>query len=60
MVGKENLFFSPCRKKMQIPRMVPKDQPNLSSYAVDFCKICHPRDWRGARVLTIPFIKQHL
>ena len=59
MVWKENIFFSPCRKEIHILMMFSKDQTNLSTYAVDFL-ICPPRDWRGARVLSVPFIKQHL
>jgi len=39
--------------------MFPKGQTNLSTYAVYFL-IYPPCDWRGARVLSIPFIKQHL
>ena len=59
MVGKENIFFSPCRKEIHILTMFSKDQTNLSAYAVDFL-FCHPRDLRGARVLSVPLIKQHL
>ena len=59
MVGKENIFFSPCRKEIHILTMFSKDQTNLSVYAVDFL-ISHPRDWRGARELNVPFIKQYL
>jgi len=39
--------------------MIPKDQTNLSAYTLCFL-ICPPRDWRGGRVLSVPFIKQHL
>jgi len=45
--------------KILIHKMFPKDQTNLRAYAVYFL-ICPPCDWRGARVLSIPFIKQHL
>jgi len=36
--------------------MIPVGQTILSSYRVEFL----PQNWRGARLLNIPFIKQHL
>ena len=39
--------------------MFPKDETNLSAYAVDFFSLA-PTNWRGARVLIIPFIKPYL
>jgi len=42
--------------KILIHRMIPIGQTILSAYAVEFL----PQNWRGAILLNIPFIKQHL
>jgi len=39
-----------------ILRMFPKDQTNFSAYTIEFFNLA-PINWRGARVLSIPFIK---
>jgi len=41
-------------EEILILRIFPKDQTNFSAYTI------HPRSWRGARVLSIPFIKPYL
>jgi hypothetical protein len=58
VVGNENIFFYPCRgKKIYILMIFSKNQANLGAYALDF-NVAY--DWRGARVLSIPFIQEHL
>jgi hypothetical protein len=42
--------------KILIHRMISIYQTFSSAYAVEFL----PQNWKGARLISVPFIKQHL